>query len=88
MPQPEIARARTHIKALATEAMAAIGDDTDSPAALFMTGVVNGLSMAAQILDGAGAEQAMEKLETGLATIIGRMYLAGQMPAPEAERSA
>jgi hypothetical protein len=83
-------RAREHIAALATEMRGALtddGGDDGSPATMFMSGAINGLVMAVRILGGATGEQALESVETALATVVGRMYLTGQMGASAAPKT-
>jgi hypothetical protein len=74
------ARALTHIAALAEEMKNTLDPTDTSPAMLFVSGAINGLAMAKRIIDGGTAEQAMEALEANVAAVVGRMYLAGQMP--------
>jgi hypothetical protein len=88
---PDTTRARTHIKALAIEATAVLGahdsDPDGGPGALFVSGVVNGLAMAAKIIDGDTAEDALKSLDDSVARIVGRLYLDGQLLPPTAHSS-
>lgn len=74
-------RARTHIKALATEAKTLTEGTTGTPAMPFGSGMLTGLAAAVQILDGDTAEAAMETIVQRLATVIGNAVLDGQLPA-------
>ena len=72
---------RAELKALTdvVEASAA-GTPEGSPGALFMSGLLAGLALAASIDDGSTAEQQLEDLKARLETAVGRAYLAGKMP--------
>lgn len=83
----DITRARADIVALANEAKTVIdgqvqGDPAQNSAILYLTGVVWGLTMAVQVLDGGSADQALTSMEDALAIVIGRLYLNGELPAP------
>ncbi|MDX3831364.1 hypothetical protein [Streptomyces europaeiscabiei] len=74
-------RARTHIKALATEAKTLTEGTTGTTAMPFGSGMLTGLAAAVQILDGGTAEAAMETIVQRLEASIGKAYLDGQLPA-------
>lgn len=74
-------RARTHIKALATEAKTLTEGTAGTPAMAFGSGMLTGLAASVQILDGDSAESAMETIVQRLEASIGKAYLDGQLPA-------
>ncbi|MFI0530291.1 hypothetical protein ACH3XX_09605 [Streptomyces scabiei] len=85
-PKPTPARddrARTHIKALATEAKTLTEGTTGTTAMAFGSGMLTGLAASVQILDGDSAEAAMETIVQRLAAVIGNAYVDGTLqPKP------
>ncbi|MBZ6258830.1 hypothetical protein KVH22_25275 [Streptomyces olivaceus] len=89
-PTPRLdARARTHIKALATELHTQVKElpqeQQAQPAGQFLSGILTGLAAAVQILDGAAAHQALETVAGRLEQAIGRAYLNGTLPSRSAD---
>lgn len=88
----ELARVRADIATLAREAKAVVDEQSQGGGAdaaiLYMSGITWGLSMAAKILDGDSADQALTVMEDALATVVGRMVLNGQLPTTQAEAGA
>jgi hypothetical protein len=84
IPHPAITRARTHIKALATELQATATEAPDTPehVKLFFSGLVVGLATAVRVLDGDSAEKAGEFMETQMWAGIGKALLEGKITAP------
>lgn len=73
MTQPDPARSKVHIKAIADEFQREFLNTTDSddavnPSELFASGMLAGLATAVRIFDGATAEQALEAMDRDLAT--------------------
>lgn len=72
-------RTRAHIKAVIQE-MKRQTDGSGSPAQVFISGMLTGLTTAIRIMDGATAEDALETVVTQLTAPIGRAYLSGDLP--------
>ncbi|GGJ81853.1 hypothetical protein GCM10011583_11640 [Streptomyces camponoticapitis] len=79
-------RARTHIKAIVQELKDAATPGDESTAAVFVSGMLAGLAISVQILDGQTAEQAMQQMVGSLETAVGKAYLDGTLPAPGSEK--
>lgn len=73
-------RARTHIKALLTEAKTLTEGTAGTPAMAFGGGMLTGLAAAVQILEGGTAEDVMETIVHRLEAAIGKAYLDGTLP--------
>ncbi|MBP5930169.1 hypothetical protein F3K39_19060 [Streptomyces sp. LBUM 1479] len=73
-------RARTHIKALLTEAKTLTEGTAGTPAMAFGGGMLTGLAAAVQVLEGGTAEAAMETIVQRLEAAIGKAYLDGTLP--------
>ncbi|MDT0567887.1 hypothetical protein RM704_10465 [Streptomyces sp. DSM 3412] len=73
-------RARTHIKALLTEAKVLTEGTAGTTAMAFGSGMLTGLAASVQILDGGTAEAAMETIVQRLEASIGTAYLDGSLP--------
>lgn len=73
-------RARTHIKALATEAKVLTEGTAGATAMAFGSGMLTGLAASVQVLDGDSAEAAMETIVRRLEASIGKAYLDGSLP--------
>lgn len=72
-------RARREIKALLEVGKEVSAQAGESPAGLFLSGMLSGLAMAVRIHDGSTAEKEMESLDTQLAAAVGRAFLNGQI---------
>lgn len=72
-------RARNEIKALIQVGKEFSAQAGETPAGVFLSGMLSGLAMAVHIMEGSTAEKEMEKLDTQLAAMIGRAYMGGKL---------
>ncbi|GHC36866.1 MULTISPECIES: hypothetical protein [Streptomyces rochei group] len=72
-------RARREVKALLEVGKEFCAQAQDTPAGLFLSGMLSGLAMAVHINEGSTAEKEMENLDTQLAAAVGRAFLTGQI---------
>lgn len=74
------ARAIAHIQAIAEAFRDNATTDDGEPVQLFCSGLLNGLMICLEIIEGASAEEALKVVDTQLALGIGRAYLDGTLP--------
>ncbi|MGQ4393753.1 hypothetical protein ACN6K5_003539 [Streptomyces violaceoruber] len=72
-------RARREIKALLEVGKEFSAQAGETPAGIFLSGMLSGLAMAVHIHEGSTAEKEMENLDTQLAAAVGRAFLNGQI---------
>ncbi|MEU5742019.1 hypothetical protein ABZ784_29010 [Streptomyces tendae] len=72
-------RTRRETKALLEVGKEISAQEGESPAGLFLSGMLCGLAMAVHIHEGSTAEKEMENLDTQLAAAVGRAFLSGQI---------
>jgi hypothetical protein len=83
-PQDQ-ARIRDDIKALANEGKRMLDQLNDAPGPqTYVSGFLGGLLVAGRLVDGDSAEKALEFFEDQLNAWIGKAYLEGKLPAPNA----
>ncbi len=73
-------RVLTHIKAVIEALKETAPEQLAAPAGLFISGLLGGLAAAGEIVKGGTAEDALESVNTRLATAIGEAYIAGTLP--------